>query len=344
MRPMTKRALASDQSSGPGRRMTMDDLAELAGVSKITVSRALKDSALVRAPVRQQIQELARTHGYRLNTAARNLRLRRNHSITVVINMVPTADRTMSDPIFLGLVGGLLQCLTAASYRLILTTSDQVLVSGDDDADGIIFLGQGTDDGLLQQVSEMGLPFVVWGARRPGDGDWLTIGSDNARGGALIGQHLRELRRHDVLFLGDTAHQEVADRLTGLTAGGGDEMRITTRACEFGMLAGRMAVDAALAEGWSGDAVVGASDMIALGAMDALRERGVVIPDEVAVVGYDGVAAAASAPIPLTTVRQDWEHAGELLGTKMLAWAEGVRPQAEMLPVELIVRASTAGS
>jgi DNA-binding LacI/PurR family transcriptional regulator len=321
--------------------MTMDDLAELAGVSKITVSRALKDSALVRAPVREQIQELARTHGYRLNTAARNLRLRRNHSITVVINMTPTADRTMADPFFLGLVGGLLQSLTTAGYRLVLTTSDQLLASGDNDTDGVIFLGQGTDDTLLQQVSDTGLPFVVWGARRPSDGDWLTIGSDNQRGGALIADHLADLGRKDILFLGDSAHQEVADRLSGLSSGAVGRMHITTRSCEFGMQAGRAAVEAALDAGWRGDAIVGASDMIALGALDALRVRGVAVPRDIAVVGYDGIPAAANAAIPLTTVHQDWEHAGELLGSKMLAWTEGARPAPETLPVELIVRAST---
>lgn len=323
--------------------MTMDDLAELAGVSKITVSRALKDSALVRAPVREQIQELARSHGYRLNTAARNLRLRRNHSITVVINMTPTADRTMADPFFLGLVGGLLQCLTTAGYRLVLTTSDQLLASGEDDSDGVIFLGQGTDDALLQRVSETGLPFVVWGARRPSDGDWLTIGSDNRSGGALIAQHLDEIGRHDVLFLGDSAHQEVADRLAGLGSEAG-RLRITACACEFGMQAGKVAVDAAIDDGWRGDAVVGASDMIALGAIDALQARGLAVPGQVAVIGYDGIPAAANAAIPLTTVHQDWEHAGELLGSKMLAWTEGLRPEPETLPVELIVRTSTIGT
>jgi len=86
----------------------MRDLAALAGVSKITISRALQDSPLVRVSVREQIQELARAHGYRLNTAARSLRLRRNNSITVVFEMTPTADRTMSDPIILTALGGLL--------------------------------------------------------------------------------------------------------------------------------------------------------------------------------------------------------------------------------------------
>ena len=144
----------------------MDDLATLAGVSKITISRALKDSPLVRASVRQRIQELARTHGYRLNTAARNLRLRRNHSITAVIEMTPNADRTMSDPIILAALGGLLQVATGAGYRIILTTLAQMLQSSHDDSDGIILLGQGTNPEALDRLSELGLPLVVWGTPR----------------------------------------------------------------------------------------------------------------------------------------------------------------------------------
>jgi DNA-binding LacI/PurR family transcriptional regulator len=323
--------------------MTMDDLADLAGVSKITVSRALKDSDLVRAPVREMIQELARTHGYRLNTAARNLRLQRNHSITVVINMTPTADRTMSDPVFLGLVGGLLEVATPAGYRLVLTTSDQLLASGDDAADGIIFLGQGTDDEPLRRVSHMGVPFVVWGARRPSDGDWLTIGSDNQRGGMLIGEHLTSLGRKDALFLGNREYQEVADRFAGL-ASGIATARISVHGCEFGMAAGEGAVLDAIQGGWKGDAVVGASDTIALGAIRALTGLGIAVPTDVAVAGYDGIPASAFSPIPLTTVRQDWEIAGNLLGRTLLTWLEEGRPDPEMLPVELIIRASTLSS
>ena len=75
--------------------LTMADLAELAGLSKITVSRALSDSPLVNPETRERIQALALEHGYKLNVSARNLRLRRSHTVAVIVEMKPSTDRTM---------------------------------------------------------------------------------------------------------------------------------------------------------------------------------------------------------------------------------------------------------
>lgn len=346
-RPILESLMAKSENSdrsemaAPIRRLTMDDLAALAGVSKITVSRALKNSPLVREAVREQIQELARAQGYRLNTAARNLRLRRNHSVTAVVEMTPTTDRTMSDPVVLAALGGLLQVMTGAGYRVILTTLAQLLQSSHDDSDGIILLGQGTDADALHRVNALGLPLVVWGASRDTDGDWLTIGSDNRAGGRSIGEHLASLGRRRILFLGDPAHPEIGERLDAIREASGAEVEV--QPCEFGIGAGTQGMRAALAGGWRGDAVAAASDTIALGAMAALEEAGIAIPADVAVTGYDGIPASATSAVPLTTVRQDWQGAGQLVGSTLLHWLDDGPPEPEQLPVELIVRASTIG-
>jgi DNA-binding LacI/PurR family transcriptional regulator len=323
------------------KRLTMDDLAALAGVSKITVSRALKNKTLVRKEVRERIQDLAREHGYRLNTAARNLRLRRNHSITAVMETTSTASRTLADPIILATLGGLLQVMTETGYRVILTTLAQMLQSSHDDSDGIILLGQGKDSEAARRVSELGLPLIVWGTPRESDGDWLTIGSDNRAGGRFVGEHFVSLGRRRILFLGDPAHPEIGDRLDAIRSASGAEVAV--QSCDFGIEAGASAMREALEGGWRGDAVAAASDTIALGAIMALQEAGLAVPADVAVTGYDDIPAAASSTIPLTTVRQDWQRAGELVGTKLLQWLDGDRPAPEQLPVELVVRASTIG-
>src|ERR1700761_9470080 len=111
-------AKAGRSGSGP---MTMEDLAALAGVSKITVSRALRDSPLVRESVRERIKQLSIAHGYRLNAAARSLRTRRANSITVAIEMDATADRPLSEPIVAVAIGALLQAFAIRGYRLVLT-------------------------------------------------------------------------------------------------------------------------------------------------------------------------------------------------------------------------------
>ena len=119
-------AKARQGESGP---MTMQDLAVLAGVSKITVSRALRDSPLVRESVRERIKELSAAHGYRLNAAARSLRTRRAHTITGAIEMDPTTDRPLSEPIVLIVIGALLHAFALRGYRLVLTTRSEALSS-----------------------------------------------------------------------------------------------------------------------------------------------------------------------------------------------------------------------
>src|SRR5690242_4741076 len=104
-------------------RPTMEAIAKLAGVSKITVSRALRDSDLVRPELREHVREVARAAGYRLNLAARSLRTRRTQMIAVVVEKLIASDRPIADPLLLLTIGGLLEGLTPAGYALLLTTS-----------------------------------------------------------------------------------------------------------------------------------------------------------------------------------------------------------------------------
>jgi transcriptional regulator with XRE-family HTH domain len=97
--------------------ITMEDLAELAGVSAITVSRALRNSPLVTEKTRAKVRAIAEQQGYRLNISARNLRLRRSYSIAVVVEMTPAANRPMSDPYPLDLLGGITQADVEAIDR-----------------------------------------------------------------------------------------------------------------------------------------------------------------------------------------------------------------------------------
>ena len=316
----------------------MQDLAALAGVSSITVSRALRDSSLVREEVREQIKKLADQHSYRLNAAARNLRTMRAHSITAVVEMNPTAERPMSEPLVLSAIGGMLQTLTMQGYRLVLTTRAEALSSHVLDADGIILLGQGPNDQATQQIRRFNLPVAVWGGNRPASDKMVFVGSDNVSGGRLVGEHLASLGRRRILFLGDTAHSEVAERLAGLKAAvAGRNVRVVEAACEFSRTAASAAVAAELARGTRFDAIMACSDYLALGAMDCLERSGLKAPGDVAVTGYDDVVGASR----LTSVRQDLDFAGQLLARKMLDLLAGRRVKSEMLPVELVVRAST---
>lgn len=325
-------------------RPTMEAVAKLAGVSKITVSRALRDSDLVRPELREHIREVARQAGYRLNLAARSLRTRRTQMIAVVVEKLIASDRPIADPLLLMAIGGLLEGLTPAGYALLLTTSDHFLESDAVGADGLIMIGQGEGGRRARQVADLGLPTVIWGAPLPG-AEAAFVGSDNREGGRLAARHMVDTGRTRILFLGDIRHPEVADRHEGVRdiLAAAPAALVATLPCEFSRSGGAEAVQRALAEGLAFDAVIGVSDYIAIGTCEALAERGLSVPGQVAVIGYDDNVVAASHTPPLSSIRQDWGAAGrQLSGTmlKMLAEPEGEVADV-LLPVELVVREST---
>lgn len=318
-------------------RITMEDVARIAGVAKITVSRALQDSPLVRQEVRDRVKEVARKQGYRLNTTARNLRLQRSHSITAVIENDGAGDRPIGEPLVQMVVGGMLGKLAQARYQLVLTTRTMFEATGAADADGIVLAGQGANDEATRRIKEFGLPTVVWGTPVEPDDSVVFVGSDNHEGGRLVGQHLLDLGRKKILFLGDVSHPEINMRAAGLRAALGRKARLTVIPCAFTQSAGRTTMLNALAKSGDVDGVAAASDRIALGAIDALRQSGKRIPTDVAVVGYDDAAGEQG----LTSIRQEWILAGETLATKLLQVIRGEPAKSEQLPVKLIIRSSS---
>lgn len=328
----------------PGERPTMERVAELAGVSKITVSRALRGSELVRPELRERIAKIATEAGYRMNVAARSLRTRRTQTIAVVIEQLARADRPITDPLLLTMIGGLLEVLTPADHAMLLTTVDHFLGSNAIGADGVVVLGQGEGGRTLTQVGAFGLPMVAWGEPVPGI-NLPVIGSDNRQGGRLAAEHLIASGRKRLLFLGDPQHPEVAGRLDGVR-----EVLAASEAalaglipCAFSIEAGAEAVKSALAAGTRFDAVIAVSDYIAAGACDALIAGGVAVPGTVAIVGFDDTPIAAAHRPSLTSVRQDAVEAGRVLGRSLLALLDGGEavPATTTLPVELVVRESS---
>src|SRR5471030_2372150 len=188
--PISQPLTTSHQSMPPNKisvrnnesALTMEDLAKLAGVSKITVSRALRDSPLVTAETREKVRAIANEQGYRLNISARNLRMRRSYSVAVVVEMTPVRGRPMSDPYPLELLGGITQELTTAGYSVVLTSKQLMNAAPVQGADGLILLGQGSHGEAVRTLQQTGMPLVVWGAPEA-DTDYIVVGSDNRKGG-----------------------------------------------------------------------------------------------------------------------------------------------------------------
>jgi DNA-binding LacI/PurR family transcriptional regulator len=216
-------------------------------------------------------------------------------------------------------------------------------------ADGLILLGYGdylAHLGRLQRLVEQGMPFVRWGAVLP-DQPGLSIGCDNLAGGHQAGAHLLAAGRRNIAFLGDASihYPEFFDRFRGCDAALYDAGAALDPAlqvdAESSEDSGYVAAQELLRRERPFDAVFAASDLIAIGAMRALAEHGLRVPEDVAVVGFDDIPAARIATPSLTTIRQDTERAGELLVEALVRLVDREAADSTRLPTTLVVRQST---
>ncbi|MBE7218879.1 MAG: substrate-binding domain-containing protein [Caulobacteraceae bacterium] len=316
----------------------MARLAELAGVAKVTVSRALNDSGAVHGETRSRILTLAAEHGYVINQAARSLSLKRSHMIAVVVDMEEGDARPEAEPYPLELLAGLADRADVEGYAITLTTRRRWAEARARGLDAAVLLGQGAN-GAAALLSRAGLPLVVWGAD-DGSGR-LFVGGDDHAGGGVAARRLLELGRRRLAFVGDAHHPELAARRAGFEAaaraGGASAFSLS---CGFSFAAGFAAGAELLRLGGIDGVLCGAGDVCAMGMVRALLEAGAAVPDAVSVIGYDDALMAASFVPALTTVRQDWRGGGALLAEKVLALIEGRAVRSETLPVELRVRAT----
>lgn len=338
-------------TSAAHKRMQMTDLAKLAGVSTSTVSRALSGSVLINPETRERIQTLARQFNYTVNSVATNLRSGVKRTIAVVVPYEPESRQSFADPFLHGIIGSLADALTERGYEMLLSRIEAgridaaaALVDGGRAA-GLIMIGQGRHHEQLNAMAARGLPMVVWGARLAQQ-NYPIVGGDNVLGGRLIAEHLLAQGRRRMVFLGDAGLPEVAERHRGfaqvLRKAGVPLLKRQQASASFLADSGRRMMLALIDAYPELDAVFASSDLLAMAAIGALRERGRGIPSDVAVVGYDDVELAAYFNPPITTVRQPIHEAGVLLVETLISRLEG-QPEPEPTPLEtrLIVRESS---
>jgi DNA-binding LacI/PurR family transcriptional regulator len=347
--PAAKPAPQAD-SDAARRRLQMADIARLAGVSVSTVSRALNGSDLVNAETRERIATLARELNYSINLGAKNLRLQRNHTIAVVIPYDAVSRQHITDPFFSSMLGGLADAITDRGYDMLLSRIDaenldaaaRLVDAGV--AIGVILIGQWRHHDQLNQLAARRLPIVVWGAQLPQQ-LYCTVGGDNSRGGRLAAEHLLQQGRKRIVFLGDPQLPEVTRRREGfhaaLAAARVPQHPELELAVPFEVGAARAALAALLDRQVRFDAVLACSDLLAISAMQLLREHGKDVPRDVAVVGYDDMPLASYCDPPLTSVHQPVSEAGVQLVDALLAMLHGQVAAPRVLPVELVVRRSS---
>lgn len=334
-------------------KATSFDIAYRAGVSQSTVSRALRNSPLVNEETRQRIQEIAKELHYKVDKNASSLRTQQSGTIALLLFEDPTNDDSLINPFFLSMLGSITRACSLKDYDLLVSfqqMSDDWHADYEDTnkADGIILLGYGDYldyEEKLVKLAEQGTHFVIWGAQTK-KLPVISVGCDNLTGGQQVTEHLIKLGRKEIAFLGGASKHwpEFFSRYKGhkkaLKSAG---ISINPKLQFDAISTEDSGYDAALKlinSGESFDSIFAASDLIAIGAMRALQEHHINVPEQVSVVGFDDIAVASFAVPPLTTAKQDTVLAGQLLIDNLLKSIAGEVVDETLIPTKLIVRKS----
>jgi len=334
-------------------KATSFDIAYRAGVSQSTVSRALRDSKLVNFETRKRIKAIAKELNYKVDKNASNLRSKHSTTLALLLFEDPTTDDSQINPFFLSMLGSITRACASRGYDLLVSfqqLSNDWHADYEDchKADGIILLGYGDFQDYqhkLSQLEQQGTHFVLWGATKS-DYHGVVIGCDNFQGGYDLSNHLISLGRKNIAFIGDASSgsPEFLDRYQGssqaIKQAGlqlNPKLQINAISTE---LAGYEAGCQLIALEQPFDAVFCASDLIAVGTIKALREKGYDVPNDIAVVGYDDIPLAEYTRPALTTVHQDTKRAGEVLVENLIKLIQNEPAKGALLPAKLMVRKS----
>ena len=325
-------------------RPTIHDVAREAGVSIATVSRALNDKEDVSLATRERVREAARGLGYTVDPAARALGSQRTGLVAVVVG--DNAGPRDLSVIFFGKV------LAAISRRLGQDGYEPLLLSERGDLghrfDAAIVIGLDDDDPLIGEVAERHVPLVGIDVRCPVPRA-AYVGSDHAGGVRLAVAHLHALGHRRIAHIAGAAN--ITAGAARLEAFRREAERLGlqlpddyVRTGDFSSASGYRETCELLALAEPPTAIVAASDLMALAALQAIWESGRRPGRDVAVVGFDDLEAAALAHPPLTTIRQDRQELGALAATAAIELVErpDAPPRVTVVPVELVVRASSA--
>lgn len=333
-------------------RPTIADVARRAGVSPAAVSFAINNRPGVGEETRARILQAAKELGWQPSASARALTEARARAVGLVI--ARDLDELELDAFFVRFLGGIERALAPSDYALLLHVQPG---SGDVDldtygrlaaagrVDGFVLTDVRLDDARFRLLEDAGMPAVVAG-HPVGECPFPWVETQHAEGMAAAVDHLVGAGHRRIGFLGaDAALEHVAVRRRrweeALRARGVEPGRAEHG--DAGDPAGERAAGRLLDASVRPSAVVCTSDRLAIALLAAARERGLAVPRELAVTGFDDSPLAALATPPMTSVRVDYAQFGEAAATVLLALVEGAAPPPfQPAPPRLSVRASTA--
>ena len=349
------------QPTGAGRP-NLEQVAAIAGVSRATVSRVVNGLASVAPELRERVERAISQLDYVPNRAARSLVTRRADAVALVAS--EPDDRLFGDPFFSDIVRGVSHELSRAGLQLTLMLAqsypdldriERYLRSAP--IDGVLLISEhATHDPLPRSLVRAGTPVVIGG--RPLRPDVVTpfVDNDNVSGARQATEHLVQRGRRVIgTVAGPRDMAAGMDRLDGYRSALGRAFRVArVEHGDFTTPGGEEAAARLLARVPDLDGLFVASDLMALGALKALRRAGRRVPDDVAVVGFDDIPMAAFADPTLTTVKQQTVLQGRLMARMLLVTArpdiavaedDGLPPVRGVgrlvLPVALVVRESS---
>ncbi|WP_165972344.1 LacI family DNA-binding transcriptional regulator [Paenibacillus piri] len=335
--------------------MSIREIAQKAGVSVSTVSRALNGYSDVSMETRKRVMEVAREFNYFPNAIARGLVLRKTHMIGLFFG-----DRINSgfdDPMYQEVISAIrIEAGKSGRDLLIFANSNKELstytsLSKERGVDGVFLILNREEKLKKDQIRELeksGIPCVSINFQLQGD-RCTYVESNNYQGTKDAVTHLIRLGHKRIAFIGGDIYGKAGvDRLNGykdalLEAG----LAYDERLVEFCYFTNKGARDAAIKLQERADNITGifvASDRMAVIVIDTLRERGLFVPSDISVVGFDDIAVAERSNPALTTVRQQRYEMGRLATEFLNRMIDDpdCRPEPTTLQCELVIRNSTA--
>ncbi len=322
------------------RPVTIYDIAKQASVSPSTVSRALHKPGRINIETEERIRKVADELGYRINPLARSLLTGRTSTIALLVSDV-------TNPVFFDLIRGASKVLRETGRTLVLAESQDNPDNELDNAerlvpavDGILLVSSRmTDDQIAQLAQRRAL--VVVHRQVPGV---PSLTADLTEGVAAAVQHLADLGHAHVLYLAgpgtswaNARRWELIDEACGRS---GITVERTEEAFRPTVDGGRTAAEHVLDAGAT--AVVAFNDLMAIGVVQVCRERGISVPEQLSIIGFDDIFGADFVQPALTTIATPMDQVGELGARMLLARASGDEADEPTIASTLIVRASTA--
>lgn len=329
------------------KRPTLEAVAAHAGVSRATVSRVVNRQSSVAPGIREAVLRAIDQLGYVPNSAARSLVTQRTDSVALIVSEPPT--RVFSDdPMFSTVIRAASAELEAADKQVVLILAgsaqsharvERYIAGGH--VDGVMLISMHGADPLPAAIARMRVPMVSYG--RPAVPiDLPYVDNDNVGGAESAVRHLLASgRRRIATIAGPQDMIGGQDRLVGYRNALRDSDRRSIVAVgDFTRESGAVAMRHLLRDDPQLDAVFVANDVMAIGALHALRQAGRRVPAEVAVVGFDDIEAARYTDPPLTTVRHPVPQLVAGMVEMLMALFRGEPAQPLILPTELVVRDS----